>query len=79
MYTNLIGYGYCFNVGRENVAAFLKNSYNTTFDDLAKVNTTAPRAASDTTTAITGDPTVSQPYIPGTTVAVTSAPQTKPE
>ena len=72
VYTNLIGYGCCFNIGKENVAAFLKNSYNVTFDDLAKVNTAAPNTAAETTTAITHDPTVSRPYLTGTTVATTA-------
>ena len=91
VYTNLLGSGCCFNVGKENVAAFLKNSYNVTFDDLAKVNTNTPNTASDTTTVRTYESTVSNPYnndlfpksqigtTVGTTVAVTSAPQTKPE
>lgn len=79
VYTNLLGYGCCFNVGKENVAAFLKNSYNVTFDDLAKVNSGTPSTASDTTTARTDDTTVSQPYfIEGTTV-VTTQPKTIPE
>ena len=91
VYTNLLGSGCCFNVGKENVAAFLKNSYSTSFDDLAKVNSAAPSTASETTTAITGDPTASNPYnndlfpksqigtTVGTTTVMTSAPQTKPE
>ena len=73
--TNLVGRVYLFNVGKENVATFLKNSYNVTFDDLAKVNTTAP------TPSTTSDqtPTVSQPYfIEGTTATTTQA-QTIPE
>ena len=86
VHTNLLGPGCTFNVGKENVAAFLKNSYNVTFDDLAKVNSGTPSTASDTTTAITNEPTVSNPYnndlFPksqiGTTVA-TSAAQTRPE
>ena len=73
--TNLVGRVYVFNVGKENVAAFLKNSYNVTFDDLRKVNTTvpAPSTTSDQT------PTVSRPYfIEGTTTMTTQA-QTIPE
>ena len=79
VYTNLLGTGCCFNVGKANVAAFLKNSYNVTFGDLAKVNSGTPGTATETTTAITHDPTVSQPFITGTTIAVTSSPQTKQE
>ena len=82
VYTNLLGYGCTFNVGKENVAAFLKNSYYVTFDDLAKVNTTVPGTASDAPTAtyalettVTTKP--NEPWT-GTTVA-TSAAQTKPE
>ncbi|MBQ7546704.1 MAG: hypothetical protein IJT41_07055 [Clostridia bacterium] len=79
VYTNLLGYGCTFNVGKENVAAFLKNSYNVTFDDLAKVNSGTPSTASDTTTGIDHNTTVSQPYfIEGTTV-VTTQPYTIPE
>lgn len=78
VYTNLLGYGCCFNVGKENVAAFLKNSYNVTFDDLAKVGTTLQTTLPD----CGGDPpvtTVSQPYfIEGTTATTTQA-QTIPE
>lgn len=77
--TNLVGRVYVFNVGKENVAAFLKNSYNVTFDDLAKVGSGTPGTASDTTTGIAHDPTVSRPYIAeGTTVMTTQA-QTVPE
>ena len=91
VYTNLLGYGCTFNVGKENVAAFLKNSYNVTFDDLAKVNTTAPGTASEPTTTSEQVPTASNPYnndlfpnsqigtTVGTTTVVTSAPQTKTE
>lgn len=79
VYTNLLGSGCTFNVGKENVAAFLKNSYNVTFDDLAKVGSGTPSTASDTTTAKTDYPTVSRPYIAeGTTVMTTQA-QTVPE
>ena len=79
VYTNLLGYGCTFNVGKENVAAFLKNSYNVTFDDLAKVNSGTPSTASDTTTAGTYETTVSRPYfVEGTTVATTQG-QTIPE
>ena len=46
IWTNLIGYGYCFNVGKENVAAFLKNSYNVTFDDLAQAGGDSPGTTS---------------------------------
>ena len=78
VYTNLLGYGCTFNVGKENVAAFLKNSYNVTFDDLAKVGTTLQTTLPD----CGGDPpvtTVSQPYfIEGTTATTTQA-QTIPE
>ena len=73
--TNLIGRVYVFNVGKENVAAFLKNSYNVTFDDLAKVNTTAP-APSTTSDQM---PTVSQPYFIEGTTATTTQSQTIPE
>ncbi len=73
--TNLVGRVYLFNVGKENVAAFLKNSYNVTFDDLAKVNTTAP--APSTTSDQT--PTVSQPYFIEGTTATTTQSQTIPE
>lgn len=73
--TNLVGRVYVFNVGKDNVAAFLKNSYNTTFDDLAKVNTTAP--APSTTSDQT--PTVSQPYFIEGTTATTTQSQTIPE
>ena len=77
--TNLIGRVYVFNVGKENVAAFLKNSYNVTFDDLAKVNSGTPSTASDTTTAGTYETTVSRPYyVEGTTV-MTTQPRTVPE
>ena len=87
VYTNLLGYGCCFNVGKANVASFLKNSYNVTFDELRKVNGGTPSTASDTTTARTNEPTASNPYnndlFPksqiGTTIAHTSAPQTRPE
>ena len=76
--TNLVGRVYVFNVGKENVAAFLKNSYNVTFDDLAKVGTTLQTTLPD----CGGDPpvtTVSQPYfIEGTTATTTQA-QTIPE
>ena len=72
VYTNLLGYGCTFNVGKDNIAAFLKNSYNVKFDDLAKVNSSTPGTASDTTTGIVHDPTVSQPYrLEGTTAATT--------
>ncbi|MBQ7541749.1 MAG: hypothetical protein IJT44_05610 [Clostridia bacterium] len=83
--TNLIGRVYLFNVGKENVAAFLKNSYNVTFDDLRKVNSGTPSTASDTATATTGDPTASNPYnnelFPKSQTGTTavSAPQTIPE
>ena len=40
--TNLIGYQYTFYVGKDNVASFLKNSYNVTFDELRKTGTTLP-------------------------------------
>ena len=73
--TNLVGRVYLFNVGKENVAAFLKNSYNVTFDDLAKVNTTAP-APSTTSDQM---PTVSQPYFIEGTTATTTQSQTIPE
>ncbi len=77
--TNLVGRVYVFNVGKENVAAFLKNSYNVTFDDLAKVNSGTPSTASDTTAARSYETTVSQPYfIEGTTATTTQA-QTIPE
>ena len=91
VYTNLLGSGCCFNVGKANVAAFLKNSYNTSFDDLGKVNSGTPSTASDTTTARTYEPTASNPYnndlfpksqigtTVGTTTVMTSAPQIKPE
>ncbi len=73
VHTNLLGYGCTFNVGKENVAAFLKNSYNVTFDDLAKVGTTLQTTLPD----CGGDPpvtTVSQPYfIEGTTATTTQA------
>ena len=85
--TNLVGRVYVFNVGKDNVATFLKNSYNVTFADLAKVNTTAP--APSTTSDQT--PTASNPYnndlfpnsqidtTVGTTTVKTSAPYTIPE
>lgn len=72
VHTNLLGYGCTFNVGKENVAAFLKNSYNVTFDDLAKVNSSTPGTASEPTTGIVQDPIVSRPYVvEGTTVTTT--------
>ena len=81
VYTNLLGYGCTFNVGKQNTAAFLKNSYNLTFDDLTQMTTTVPG-----TTTWQQVPTASNPYNNalfknsqiGTTV-VTSAPQPKPE
>ncbi len=79
VYTNLLGYGCTFNVGKANVAAFLKNSYNVTFDDLANVNSGTPSTTSDATTAITNDPTVSQPYFVEGTTAMTTQPHTIPE
>ncbi|MBR5618307.1 MAG: hypothetical protein IKW76_01080 [Clostridia bacterium] len=78
VYTNLLGYGCTFNVGKENVAAFLKNSYNVTFDDLAKVGTTLQTTLPD----CGGDPpvtTVSQPYFVEGTTVMTTQPRTVPE
>ena len=78
VYTNLLGSGCTFNVGKENVAAFLKNSYNVTFDDLAKVGTTLQTTLPD----CGGDPpvtTVSRPYFVEGTTVMTTQPKTIPE
>ena len=79
VHTNLLGYGCTFNVGKENVAAFLKNSYNITFDDIDKVNSGTPSTTSDTTTGIVHDPIVSRPYIVEGTTVMTTQPQPIPE
>ncbi|MBR4765655.1 MAG: hypothetical protein IK085_02695 [Clostridia bacterium] len=50
--TNLVGYAYLFYVGKDNVANFLKNSYNITFDQIREINNNAK-----TTTAVVSDPT----------------------
>lgn len=50
--TNLIGYEYSFFVGKEAVENFLKESYNTTFEEIAAIaSTTQPLTSPTTTTA----------------------------
>ncbi len=54
VYTNLIGYPILFNAGRDNVAAFLKESYNITFKQIDEVNSApAPAPGGTTVTAYT--------------------------
>ncbi len=60
--TNLIGYEYSFFVGKEAVDAFLKESYNITFEEIAAIaNTTQPLTSPTTTSPTTTPPTTTSP------------------
>ena len=61
--TNLVGYQFNFFVGKDNVASFLKKSYNVTFDELRKTGTTLPagvKTPSDDTAVSLPPQTVSE-------------------
>ncbi len=82
--TNLIGYEFSFNVGKEAVASFLKDSYNITFEEIKALsadptNTTEPYTSDPVTTA-EGDITVTEtttslPSQPITDTVTTNAPE----
>ena len=69
VYTNLVGYGYCFYVGKENAAAFLKNSYHITFAEIAQLGGgSEPTTKAPTASTADNPTTVSAPNV---TVATT--------
>ncbi len=83
--TNLIGYEFSFNVGKEAVASFLKDSYNITFEQIKELtavttNTTEPYTSDTVTTADEGITetvtTTSLPAQPTTDTVTTDAPET---
>ena len=82
--TNLIGYEFSFNVGKEAVASFLKDSYNITFEEIKVLsadpsNTTEPYTSDPVTTAerdITStETTTSLPAQPSAAADVTTVPE----
>lgn len=62
--TNLIGYQYTFFVGKGKTDAFLKNSYNISFSDIAKMKNEPNDTTMNGTTAVSGTP------VPETTMKI---------